>query len=81
MLIRDDKERKSLGELLIEKANNGVNVNLLVWKETGKYNLIIGSSIQSNLETGDDIALNYFKKSKVKIKLNRRYGYSGLLFS
>jgi phosphatidylserine/phosphatidylglycerophosphate/cardiolipin synthase-like enzyme len=74
-LIRDNnKKTKTLGELLIEKSNSGVCVNLLLWKETG-------SRIQSNLETGDVKALDYFKNTKVNVKLNRRFGYSGLLFS
>jgi phospholipase D1/2 len=73
-LIRNEEGKQTLGELLIEKANSGVIVNLLLWKETG-------SKVQSNLDTGDNYAKKYFKDSKVNVNLNRRSGYSGLLFS
>lgn len=74
LLIRDNEKRMTLGELLIERANAGVVVNLLLWKETG-------SKFQSNLDTGDITTEKYFKDTKVQVKLNRRSGYSGLLFS
>ena len=70
----DPKESRTLGELLIDKANEGISVFLILWNETG-------SNIASNMDTGDGEAINYFRNTRVVAILSRRSGYSGLVFS
>jgi len=70
----DPKGSRTLGELLIDKANEGVAVYLILWNETG-------SNISSNLDTGDGQAISYFQNSRVVAVLSRRSGYTGLVFS
>lgn len=70
----DSKEARTLGQLLIDKANEGVSVNIILWNETG-------STISSNMDTNDGETIQYFQNTRVVAVLSRRSGYTGLIFS
>ena len=64
-LFRGDdlaKDRRTLGEILVDKANQGVNVYVMVWAE--KVSGVMG--------THDTETFNFFKKSKVTCALAPR---------
>ncbi|KAF2357653.1 Phospholipase D-like domain [Trinorchestia longiramus] len=54
-----------LGEILKEKAEEGVNVRLLLWDEVLSTNNVD----LSQMNTGDNETKQYFKNSKVKVAL------------
>lgn len=69
LLLRREENVLSLGEILKQKAEEGVDVKLLLWKEQF-----------TNYTDREKVVRSFFKESKVGIIYTQRRG-SGVLWS
>lgn len=79
MDLSDEEEKPlTLGNLLIQKANEGVSVLLLVWDEVLSTNKVFFRS-QGLMNTRDEVTRAFFKDTRVKAAVVPRIGRAGQL--
>ena len=64
----EDVDKRSLGEILIDKANDGVDVYVLIWDERSSNKLKEAGIMGNN----DEATFKYFKSTKVNCVLTPR---------
>lgn len=77
LLRWEGEDSRTLGEILLHKANQGVAICLLLWDELTSNDL----RKQGAMSTEDEETLNYFKGSTVKVVLAPRDRYTKDMFS
>ena len=81
-LLRGDNsslDQRTLGEILAEKANQGVNVYIMIWEEPGNTPLVGETALTGAglAGTNDEVTYNFFKSTRVHCaKVPRQVEYT-----
>ena len=68
-------DQRTLGEILVDKANQGVNVYIMIWTDPSS-NVLLGEAGVAG--TNDEATYNFFRASKVHCaKVPRQVDFSG----